>query len=735
MRKDIPSVKEIRERFRRDVTLRSWRIPNQGALPSRLQLDPRQAELEDYFRRVAVKLEKRRTLERTQLQTREDLLRHARKVRRLLARMQGLATLPSRTPLRPKVKRAIETKTYCVNQVIFESRPGFYVSGNYYLPKGKQGPFPAVLHVCGHSLNGKAFHKYQTLCAALALKGLAVLSIDPAGQGERDEYLDLKTGIRTVVRACRMHAAAGTPMYLAGQNFGAIRLWDAMRAVDFLTGRSEIRKDRVGVTGASGGGWASLWLAALDPRIRAVHSSCYLTTVSQRIANRTADAEPDPEQDPFDFLSSGVDATDLLLACAPRAAALGATTRDFFPIEGTQKCFREAKAIFERVGLTNRLSLSTAKCGHSMHPVLRRHCIGWMLRWLDGQKDPEDVEPNMDPVNESRLWCTSTGSVRSSLGSRTSAEFTAIQVRTLALAWPRPTTKAGYSKRAIQIRCFLKEYFSRNANHRRIKFETTALPRKGTHQVCSVSFGAANTPWANATLWQNRQNCSGAPVIAIGLNDTARAIDPEQVCRRIATTGRPVLNLSLRGESHRNPTWFDFIPLEETVLASDALMLGMPLPILHAQDILNSLVFLSNYLDRPVGKVGVAGWGYGALPGLLAACMDKRIDRLCEIDPLTDFMNLACQREYAWPLKCFLPDILRRCDLPEIRATLAPRALSIYSPRDHLGRPLKDSSAMTDLKVVTHSYRISKNETRLTLMPGPKGPTLAQLVRFFGEEP
>src|SRR5581483_11012661 len=119
---------------------------------------------------------------------------------------------------------------------------------------------------------------YQMTCAGLALRGIAVLSVDPAGQGERDEYADRATGQRTVARACRSHGAAGDPMYLTGSSFAAFRLWDAMRALDYLETRREIDRARFGATGTSGGGWESLWLAAIDPRIIAVNSNCYVTT-------------------------------------------------------------------------------------------------------------------------------------------------------------------------------------------------------------------------------------------------------------------------------------------------------------------------------------------------------------------------------------------------------------------------------------------------------------------------
>lgn len=323
----------IPSRFRRDVSLASWRKPV-GQEPGSREPEGSQRPLFDWLVKLARENERAHRRRLGDLRTRADLLRHAARVRRVLRQVQGLAEWPARTPLRPRVGPGFCGDGFRVEHVVFESRPAYYVTANLYLPAGAPGPLPAVLLCCGHSLNGKAYPAYQRLAVTLARLGFAVLIFDPAGQGERDEYVARRTGRRTVVRACRAHGAAGLPACLLGSNFGAYRLWDAMRCVDYLQGRPDVDPRRIGATGTSGGGWESLWLAAIDPRIRAVHANCYFTTFRRRIENRAADAEPDPEQDPFDLLGQGIEASDLILACAPRPVSIGGTTRDFFPVEG-----------------------------------------------------------------------------------------------------------------------------------------------------------------------------------------------------------------------------------------------------------------------------------------------------------------------------------------------------------------------------------------------------------------
>jgi hypothetical protein len=101
---------------------------------------------------------------------------------------QQLGAFPERSPLNAKTASRTERDGYVLEKVIFESQPGFHVTGLLYLP-ATPGPFPAVLHPCGHSENGKAAEAYQRASILLAKNGLAVLCYDPVGQGERKQIL------------------------------------------------------------------------------------------------------------------------------------------------------------------------------------------------------------------------------------------------------------------------------------------------------------------------------------------------------------------------------------------------------------------------------------------------------------------------------------------------------------------------------------------------------------------
>ncbi len=95
---------------------------------------------------------------------------------------------PEKTPLNARVTKVVERDTYKIENVIFESRPGFLVAANLYIPKGRAFPLPGVVASCGHSDNGKAIETYQSFGQGLARLGYVVLIFDPIGQGERMQY-------------------------------------------------------------------------------------------------------------------------------------------------------------------------------------------------------------------------------------------------------------------------------------------------------------------------------------------------------------------------------------------------------------------------------------------------------------------------------------------------------------------------------------------------------------------
>jgi hypothetical protein len=123
-------------------------------------------------------------------------------------------------------------------KLIYESRPGMFVTAVLFLPAGDP-PYPAVLIPCGHSNNGKASELYQRACIELATNGIAALIYDPIDQGERYQLLDNAGKPR--YGGTMGHTMTGVGCILLGTNTATYRIWDGMRGIDYLVIRIRYR--------------------------------------------------------------------------------------------------------------------------------------------------------------------------------------------------------------------------------------------------------------------------------------------------------------------------------------------------------------------------------------------------------------------------------------------------------------------------------------------------------------
>ncbi len=182
---------------------------------------------------------------------------YGRHVRTRMQDALGLSPWPKRTPLNPIVHSRRTYDGYSVENVMFESVPGYFVTGNLYRPLNARPPYAAILSPHGHYPRIQKMDDYenharfwpgmQARCATLARMGAVVFAIDMFGYGD---------SMQLVGQAAHRHPFALT-----------LQTWNAMRAVDFLLSLDGVDPKRIGVSGESGGGTQTFLLSALDPRI------------------------------------------------------------------------------------------------------------------------------------------------------------------------------------------------------------------------------------------------------------------------------------------------------------------------------------------------------------------------------------------------------------------------------------------------------------------------------------
>ena len=326
--------------------------------------------------------------------------------------LAALGPLPERTPLNARVTGQRDFGDYRMEKILFESQPGFFVSGLLYLPAG-EGHHPAVLMPCGHTAIAKAGALYQRASISLAKAGIAAFCYDPIGQGERRQYRK-PDGTPEFSSPTDEHQLMGTAAMLTGTSVARTMIWDGMRALDYLESRKDIRGDRLGCTGVSGGGTMTSYLMALDDRVAAAAPACYLTGFRRLLETI---GPQDFEQNIFGQIASGLDHADYVLMRAPRPTLIMAATRDYFDIHGAWNLARQAKRCYGRLGFPERVDLVEADTKHDLAIEMREASARWFRRWLAGRDDAW-TEPAFDVLPEKEVLCTPEGDVLRQPGAR-----------------------------------------------------------------------------------------------------------------------------------------------------------------------------------------------------------------------------------------------------------------------------------------------------------------------------
>jgi hypothetical protein len=354
------------------------------------------------------------------IRTEADLLTLRSEIRAKL--LDILGGLPEeRTPLNARVTGTVAMDGYRIEKLVFESLPGLHVTALVYVPDRPAGRKPAVLVACGHSPDGKAFKNYQEISGQLARRGYVVLCWDPVGQGERSQFWDAARGRSRYNLVCGEHAVLGNLACIAGGSLNRYMVWDGMRAVDYLLSRDDVDGSRISITGTSGGGFQSAYIGALDERIGAVAPSCFITALPARMANRIfEDPDSDPEQDPYRLVSAGIDHAGLLLLVYPRPLVVAAAAKDFVPIEGTRKTFREVAALYRAFGHGDRIAMAEGYHGHMYSPENRLVAFAFLDRV--NKLPARDVLDPVTTLEPAKLRCTPSGQVRVDLAGRSLPE-------------------------------------------------------------------------------------------------------------------------------------------------------------------------------------------------------------------------------------------------------------------------------------------------------------------------
>lgn len=606
-----------------------------------------------------------RVLDREQLSARQAEMREA-----FLTAIGGLPTTDA--PLNARTTGISKGSGYSVENVIFESRPGHYVTSNLYLPDRREERSAAVLFASGHEYEAKHCAYYHEVCLRFVQAGLIVLAIDPIGQGERLSFRDSENGSGDVIWGTREHQHFGVKCHLLGESVARYFIHDAMRAVDYLCGRPEVDPARIAITGNSGGGTQTAMMMVCDDRLAAAAPATFIMNRQQYMH---AGGVQDAEQIWAGLTAVGFDHEDLLLTFAPKPLLVLAVQYDFFPIEATRRTVSRCGRFWEMHGKGGLLRMEEDESTHHYTDRLARAAADFFREQLSVLAEPATADQSpLAPLPVERLLCTSNGQVVQSLaGAKTVHD----EIVTRCGQLQRRRTAAHSDETKREALAWLRE--------------KVVVPRKPCDlNVRRIAAGTAEGLHAEYRLWWSQtgimnsgymfrsegaeQAERGAVTVGVWPGGTSRLAEHWSWIRETCDEGRSVLVLNGSGVGPHEPYAIYGKPVHPFFgvihkLTDDLIWLGDSLAAMRAYDVIRCIDMIGHvdHAGNEAFTVDVHTGGRQHLVVRLAAALDARVGHVTSDSPLRSISDWVISERY---------------EEDDVMSAVMPGILHYYDPGD-----------------------------------------------------
>lgn len=582
-------------------------------------------------------------------------------------------------PLHARVVSKSTRKGYRIENVIFESWPGWEVNATVYLPLAEnfRPPWTPVVMPVGHC--NKADESVQIPAQVFARCGYIVVTFDPPGFGEKSVGND--------------HFNDGVRCYLTGTTSQRFFLLDALRAIDYLATRPDVDMSHgVGMTGVSGGGVTTTYCTLLDPRIKAAAPSCfYSPEVDNPLRNSYAIC---PETHPIGRYQHGIETADLLVAVYPTPLLLMAGKRDtLYRADWSQKVAGEVARAYDSGGLRDHCDFFLDDSPHDYTIAQALRAIAWMDRWVrkvSARQLPTIGVQDIEMAPEVVLQCHPRTDVNMYSINRQEAEQLAVArrgtpVRVSALMLAGLDEKA--LRRLAPAKVNSAPPFAGLGDNSVQEMILTSdrgveLPATLLYQPHPQTKTAAILYFDDRGRWTDLS--SGGPLVNISHLTTPDA-------KKVA-----IFSVDLRGWGDTSPSfgpyemyawgapqrWIEYVSaaLDDSIMS------------MRIRDGLTALAYLRARPEIDPQQIVVGGHGMGGLVALHVAEIDGHVRGVFCNEFLSSFQSLVDSPSYAWGHDAFYPNVLKYYDVPDVAADLRI-AILLVDPLDPMKFPLGTEAA------------------------------------------
>lgn len=558
--------------------------------------------------------------------------------------MLGLLPWPERSPLNPRITGRLDRGSYIVEKLAFESLPKIYVTANLYLPKQRLGPAPGIVYSCGHSYSPYgAKTQYQRHGVSLAKNGYVALILDPIQIAET-------FGLHHGVYSQEMY-----DWYSRGYTPAGVEVWNAIRAIDYLETRPELDKNRIGMTGRSGGAAMSWFTAAVDDRIKVVAPIMGIGTYTAMVQEDTQVRHCDC-MFPINFARQDLLHLGALIAPRPLLTAHGRKDA-LFPIPGYEEFEGRIAALYRSYGRSDAFRNIVVETGHQDSDFLREQVIRWFDRHLLGVSDRELDLTYTDELPES-LAVFGGRPPADAENYRIHERFTARPVAgpfTSLTAW-----EARRKQLMEELRTKVLAAVERRPRNLRWRRPLTSAAKP----VEELELQTADETTIHALFHRPKASKASLPALLYVASDGEDPAAIQDLLRGVTQRGRAAWMAVY-------PSGVGAVPWEKSFWKSvlrNAMFVGHTVDSMRLAEVLAAFHMLGMQEGVDPQRITIAGKGISGILGLYAAVLEPTAYQVLLLDPPSSHAE--------GPI--FLA-VLRYTDLPEAAALLAPRRLNFYA--------------------------------------------------------
>lgn len=569
----------------------------------------------------------------------------------------GISPRAERTPLKPTITGTLKGDGYVVDLLHYQSRPGLYVTGNLYRPAvTKPGEkHPAVFYVCGHFAHRRDGNKapYQAHGIWFAKHGYVCLVVDTLQLGE---IAAIHHGTYNLQR---------WSWHSRGYSSAGVEAWNGIRGIDYLVSRDDVDSQRIAVTGISGGGAATFWIAAADERVRVAVPISGMADLEAYVPNRVINGHCDCM---FVYNTFQWPWTRIAALVAPRPLLFINSDNDrIFPMDANERISNRLERLYSLYGAGDQFDTVVSVGGHAYRKDIRQATFRFTNSQLKGASEAiTDSEQDLvSEENPPRKFPIPPAALRVFPGDRPVDQInTTIDEHFIPLAnvavpgagqyaeWKKSLiaelkrVSFGYFPAVIPAAKKLSEV---DSNTERMQSEES-IEFRLRFPAGQLSAGPAS---------------AGNGILLIVLNEDEAGTTPDWVSK-MNSAGQLVVLCETRGIgatkwTRKNPP--------NHVERSHAL-LGRTVDTGRVWDLIAASKYLSARFASEGAKpsIHIAGTGSAAILAIYAGVFEDQISSVTAISPKGTHLDDTAPQ--------FL-NVLRVCDVPDALGLLAPRSLAI----------------------------------------------------------